>query len=228
MIAAFDTETSGIDVETARIVTAAFVLLDDSGAVVESKQWVIDPGVDIPTEASDVHGYTNERIAEMTARGETTTPEVSIPEIAWTLENCVYPVVIYNAAYDTTVLDREVQRVDGHDDRLRIERMTVVDPLVIDKAVDRYRKGSRKLVDTAKHYGVPLEEAHDALGDCIMAAKVALALRPHFKGWSREELLQFQVTNRQEQADSLRAYFDRVGTEHDGIPGDWPMHPRKG
>lgn len=226
MIAAFDTETTGVDVETARIVTAAFVLLDDSGAVVESKQWVIDPGVDIPTEASNVHGYTNERIAEMTARGETQKPAKAVFEIRERLENAGVPVVIYNAAYDLTVLDRELERHLGS--FLVVPSVTVVDPLVIDKAVDRYRKGSRKLVDTAKHYGVPLEEAHDALGDCIMAAKVALALRPHFVGWTRQELLEFQMTNRQEQADSLRAHFDAKGIEHDGIPGDWPMHPRKG
>ena len=35
----------------------------------------------------------------------------------------------------------------------------VVDTFVLDKAVDTYRKGSRKLIDVARHYGVELTEA---------------------------------------------------------------------
>ncbi len=42
----------------------------------------------------------------------------------------------------------------------------VIDPLCVDKAVDRYRPGSRKLGDTAALFGVDLgEDAHDADAD---------------------------------------------------------------
>jgi DNA polymerase-3 subunit epsilon len=40
--------------------------------------------------------------------------------------------------------------------------LLVVDPLVIDKWLDRYRKGSRKLEAICAHYGAVLDEAHDA------------------------------------------------------------------
>jgi DNA polymerase-3 subunit epsilon len=32
------------------------------------------------------------------------------------------------------------------------------------------------------------------------------------------------VTWRREQADSLRAYFDKNGIEHDGVDPGWPVH----
>ncbi len=226
VIGVFDIESTSVDVEIARIVTAFFGLMDDDGEWVEKRSWVIDPGVDIPEEAAKVHGYTNERIAEMRERGETTTPEVSLPEIAHVLESSGVPVVIYNAAYDLTVVDREQVRLGCPG--LQIDRLSVIDPLVIDKAIDKYRKGSRKLEDTARHYDVPTGNAHDAEADCLMAGRLALKLREHLRRYKMWELMVEQKKWRKEQTDSLRAYFDRTGKEHDGVPGDWPMHPRRG
>ncbi len=47
---------------------------------------------------------------------------------------------------------------------------------MIDKSVDRYRKGKRTLEVTAALYSVPLDDAHDAGSDAIAAGRVALAL----------------------------------------------------
>ena len=55
-------------------------------------------------------------------------------------------------------------------------RAPVIDPLVIDKAVDRYRKGKRTLEAAAAFYGVPLDDAHDAGADAIAAGRVAQAI----------------------------------------------------
>ena len=61
------------------------------------------------------------------------------------------PVVVYNAPYDLSLLDRECRRnglepIDAPG--------PVIDPLVIDKAVDSYRKGKRTLEVAAAHYRV--------------------------------------------------------------------------
>ena len=56
LIYAYDCETTGIDVETDRIVTATLVKID--GSEVESREWLINPGVEIPDEATAVHGVT--------------------------------------------------------------------------------------------------------------------------------------------------------------------------
>lgn len=46
--ATFDLETTGVDVTTARIVTASLILLDPQGNVVRRGEWLADPGVEIP------------------------------------------------------------------------------------------------------------------------------------------------------------------------------------
>jgi DNA polymerase-3 subunit epsilon len=47
--------------------------------------------------------------------------------------------------------------------------------MVIDKAVDRYRPGKRKLAVTAEHYGVPMAEgsAHGATADVYASLRIA-------------------------------------------------------
>src|SRR5690554_6553076 len=57
----FDLETTGIDVRTSRIVTAHIGVLDAEGVLVGSHEWLADPGVEIPPQASAVHGVTTER-----------------------------------------------------------------------------------------------------------------------------------------------------------------------
>ncbi|MDF2443518.1 MAG: polymerase subunit epsilon, partial [Subtercola sp.] len=60
-LAVFDLETTGIDVETARIVTAHVGLIDSTGESIAHGEWLADPGVEIPSQASAVHGITTER-----------------------------------------------------------------------------------------------------------------------------------------------------------------------
>lgn len=93
-----------------------------------------------------------------------------------------WPVVIYNAPYDLTVLDRECRRhglatvADRcEDDNVELR---VVDPLVIDKAADRDRKGSRTLPAVCAHHGIPFREtdAHTSHGDALAAARLAWVL----------------------------------------------------
>jgi DNA polymerase-3 subunit epsilon len=167
----FDLETTGVDVDTSRIVSACIAVLDEDGRVVSRWDWLADPGIEIPEGASAVHGITTER-----ARDEGRPAALVVAEIAQTLRvlfDSGIPVTVYNAPYDLTLLDRECRRhglepLDG--------TTPVIDPLVIDKAVDRYRKGKRTLEVTAELYEVPLDDAHDAGADAIAAGRVALAL----------------------------------------------------
>jgi DNA polymerase III epsilon subunit-like protein len=72
----FDLETTGLDVTQSRIVTAFVGVLDATGAVIESHEWVADPGIEIPEAAARVHGYTTER-----ARAEGRSAADVVPEI---------------------------------------------------------------------------------------------------------------------------------------------------
>ncbi|MDR0366186.1 MAG: hypothetical protein LBH68_05095, partial [Bifidobacteriaceae bacterium] len=53
----FDTETTGVRTEADRIVTAALVCRRADGSR-EAATWLINPGVEIPAQATAVHGIT--------------------------------------------------------------------------------------------------------------------------------------------------------------------------
>ncbi len=174
-VAVFDLETTGIDVATARVVTAYVGVLGPDGAVLEAASWLADPGVEIPAGAAAVHGISTER-----ARAEGRPARAVVGEIIAALQAVLdrgLPLVVYNAPYDLTLLDHEARR---HELTGLVVPDAVIDPLVIDKAVDRYRKGKRTLTAAAEVYGVPLEGAHDAGADAVAAGRVAQALARRF------------------------------------------------
>lgn len=227
-VAVFDTETTGVDVETAHIVTAFFGIMNAAGELTEKRSWVIDHGVEIPEGAAAVHGYTTERVR---AEGRKDVEEAII-EIADALFDSFWastPVVIYNAPFDLTLLDREYARwTDG--DTIDGALPYIIDPLVIDKKLDRYRKGKRQLSATAAHYGIEVANAHDAEADCIMAGRLALALlqHRHLRRYTAEEIHERTAAHYREQMTGLAAHFRSKGNHEaaDGVTFDWPIRPR--
>ena len=171
-LAVFDLETTGLDLQQARIVTACAVAIDEHGQVTGSNiEWLADPGIEIPVAASNVHGVTTE-IAK--ARGRNSKEVVS--EILETLRgffSAGIPVVAYNAPYDFTILHYEALR-NGLEPLF--DPKPIIDPLVIDKFVDQYRSGKRTLEFAASVYGVQLSDAHNATADAVAAGKVAQAI----------------------------------------------------
>jgi len=220
----FDLETTGVDVDTSRIVSACIAVLDDAGRVISRWDWLADPGIEIPEGASAVHGITTER-----ARAEGRPATLVIAEIAQTLRvlfDSRIPVTVYNAPYDLTLLDRECRRhgLDALDDVA-----PVIDPLVIDKAVDRYRKGKRTLEVTAELYEVPLDDAHDAGADAIAAGRVALALLRRYPDDLDIELADLhgrQEVWHAEQAASFQEYLrSKRGDDNYVADPSWPVKP---
>ena len=206
-LAVFDLETTGIDVETCRIVSATVAVLDASGTAVERIDWLIDPGVDIPAGATNVHGITTEHAVE---HGRIASEAVA--EIVTALRGHLtdgLPIVAYNAPYDLTLLDREALRYGVAP---LVSPSPVVDPLVIDKAVDKYRKGKRTLEVTSAFYGVTLGDAHDAGADAIAAGRVAQAIhRAHEAALpsTLDEMHALQVAWYRQQAESFQDYMRR-------------------
>lgn len=220
-LAVFDLETTGIDVETSRIVTANVSVLDSDGAVQMRSDWLIDPGVEIPSGATAVHGITTERAQ---ADGMPAAEGVAqiVARLRTYLDNGV-PVVAYNAPYDFTLLNREAKR---HGVEALSNVSPIVDPLVIDKAIDRFRKGKRTLEATAAFYGVPLEDAHDAGADAIAAGRVAQAIaRAHHETLpgSAEELHAQQIEWAAEQAESFQKYMRSSRDPEFTADGSWPV-----
>lgn len=222
----YDLETTGVDAHGDRIVTAALVEIHPGHRPTVSS-YVTDPGIDIPDEATQVHGYTRDRaIAE-----QTHTPEQLLFEVTGRLALWMgrgFPVVGFNLSYDLTMLEAENRRhgVDTLASRGSIQ--PVVDVFVLDKHADPYRKGGRKLDQMCATYGVVHTGAHDAAGDASAACRLWPRLMAKhgrkFPGMTLPALHQAQIGWRKAQMDSLRAYFDRQGTPHDGCCGSWPVH----
>jgi len=225
MMLAFDTETTGPDPETACIVTACVVHVDGSGAMPPQPQaWLIDPGCEIPAEASAIHGITTGHARE---HGE--QPGPALDEISGAILRSAragIPVIAFNAPYDLTVLDRETRRhgLEPFGEAFPLAT-AVIDPFVLDKHLDPYRKGKRTLTAMCERYGVKLDEAHDAAADAIAAARVAwrIAQRyPRIAAMPPGELHDLQVKAKAEQAASFQDYLRRQGSA-EVIDGSWPL-----
>jgi DNA polymerase-3 subunit epsilon len=220
-VGVFDLETTGVDVTTDRIVTAHVGVLDRHGREIAARDWIADPGVPIPDGAAAVHGISTEH-----ARAHGRPAGEVVAEISNALRVLFaqgMPIVAYNASYDFSLLAHEAAR---HGIPVLIDPQPVIDPLVIDKAYDRYRPGKRTLSVVAEHYAVPLDDAHEASADAVAAGRVALALAKEFAlPGTAAELHTQQIGWARDQAESLTAYFIKVGRldPAETLDGSWPV-----
>lgn len=223
-LAGFDLETTGVDVETDRIVTACVVQCGGKHPT-QSSTWLANPGVDIPDEAASVHGITTEQ-----AQAEGQPAGQVVEQVVAALVQVVLsgiPIVAMNASFDLTMLDREARRhrvmplTDHVGDDLR-----VVDPRIIDKQVDTYRPGKRTLTDLCRLYGVRLDGAHSADADALAACRVSWRLGsqyPKLAELDLDGLHKAQVEWAAEQAASFQAHLRSKGQSDAVIDGSWPL-----
>lgn len=212
----FDLETTSANPLQARIVTSALITID--GAHSDTVEMLADPGVEIPEEAAKIHGITTE-YARANGRDHDEVLQETIRRIyeGWE-KGCT--LIVFNAPYDLTVLytlSNGDFRVTG----------PVFDPLVVDKVKDRYRKGGRRLGIVAEHYGVPLDNAHEASADALAAARVAWKQvnknYPELKEMNFDELMEFQAVGYYESQLSLRKYRESRGQDVSDFHLSWPM-----
>jgi DNA polymerase III subunit epsilon len=220
-LAVFDLETTGLVLTEARIVTACVLEIDESGNPTgQPREWIANPGIEIPEAASNVHGITTEKARDMGS-----DPNVVVSEILETLRKFLaedVPIVAFNAPYDFTILKFEALR-------LGLEPLAdpkpIIDPLILDRHFDKYRPGKRTLEVTATTYGVELTDAHNATADAIAAGRLAQALGRKFaSGMTGDpiELHEQQATWSQEQ-DSSYEEFRRKTTPDFRVTKGWPL-----
>lgn len=226
-LAAFDTETTGVDVESDRIVSAALVVQRTPGAAPETVRWLIDPGVPVPEAATAVHGLT---VGHLRRHGRRPGPVVEeVARALASLTRAGIPLVIMNAPFDLTLLDRELKRhrsapLAGY---LGRGSLCVLDPRVLDKHLDRYRKGRRTLTDLCRHYGVPLRDAHEAAADALAALALVRAIGRRFTPLARfstAELHTRQAVWHAAQARGLQEWFAANGST-EAVDPAWPLRP---
>jgi DNA polymerase-3 subunit epsilon len=223
-----DTETTGVDVETARIVTAALVFYSQDVEHV-TRTWLSDvDGEEIPAEAIAVHGVATEQ-----AHAEGQPAADVVDAVACYLVAALkqgQPLVAMNARFDFSVLDRELRRHGLHTLEQRIGRPVgpVIDPFVLDKQADKFRSGSRKLEALAAHYGVELSAAHTADADALAAVEVAVAIAEKFPELQVNpgQLHVWQIKWAADQAASFQTFKRRTDPTA-VIDGAWPLVPHR-
>jgi len=216
--ASFDLETTGRDPQEARIVTASIILVDAGGNILKHHEWLVDPGVEIPEEAAAIHGISTER-----AQSEGIPAREGIAEIIQVLQDTFaagVPVLAFNAAYDFTVLAREAERSG----LTAPVPFPVIDPFIMDKQADRYRRGKRTLTAMAEHYGVAFENAHTSAADVMATLAVGAAMAGAFPVLAQDaaSLHQLQTGWAAEQAASFQSYLRRRDPDA-VIDGTWPV-----
>lgn len=249
---ALDTETTGVDIETVRIVSAAAIRVSRDGA--KPTTWLSDvDGMEIPAEATVVHGITTEH-----ARAHGRAAKDVVTEVVDAIADAVaaeVPIVGHNVVYDLSLIDREARRHLGYGlaDAFAVDLLRVIDTSVLDKHVLPRRRrvsptqGARQLITVAQVYSLGWDEeaAHGSEYDALMAARVAWRIgqlvempreqRPRFelgqyqqfdqlRGLSLDELHARQVVWAAEQAAGLEQFLRR-SDDSVRVSGAWPLIP---
>ena len=170
-IVAIDTETTGRDQATDRIVEVAAVTWDGT-RVVDRLSWLVNPGRPIPREATEVHGISDADVADQPPFSEI------VPSLVEALASKV--PLAYNAHFDRQFLMEEYNRssvVETKSAPAFRRNVEWIDPLVWAREVQKNER-SRALGDVCQRLGIPLAHAHRATDDAEAALLVLRALLP--------------------------------------------------
>ncbi|MFF0092787.1 exonuclease domain-containing protein [Streptomyces canus] len=221
----FDVETTGLDVDEDRIVTGTVVRWG-GGLPTQARTWRSDMGgAEISADATGIHGITTEA-----ARAAGRPAADVIAEIAAALAEYAtagWPIVVMNAPFDLTMLERECARY-GVPSFWR-STPVVLDPWVMDKYLDRYRKGKRTLVALCHHYRVKLEGgAHNSEVDAKAACGVVWKIGSRYPRVARMDigdLHEAQARWARELRDEHLAWQTEKYGACDETPYEWPFIP---
>jgi DNA polymerase-3 subunit epsilon len=184
-VLALDFETTGVDRFTDVPVSYALVAVV-GGFAVHSWSGLIDPGREIPPEATAVHGITTE---EARTDGMPLGAAIElVTDAVVTAGSRGVPLVGMKLDYDLTILDTLSGRYCGRGLAARGWAGPVLDAGVLDRHFDGDRKGRRTLGDLCAHYDVAFESAHDAWADAVASVQVLFALAARYDALRKEEV----------------------------------------
>lgn len=220
-LAVLDLEATGVDPRAARIVEVGLLRFEADGASTPLVDRLVNPRVPLPAAVTELTGI---RPADLVARGG--DPATVLAETRATVEALVaegVPIVVYHATYDWPLLAHELAR-HGLGPLPQVPPTILVDPLVLDRHIDRYRKGKRTLKAVAAHYGVALDGAHRAAADAAATVAVArrLAERHPELRLDGPDLVALQVAAHRRWRESFNAYLERIGASRPPVTEIWP------
>jgi CBS domain-containing protein len=182
-LAVIDTETTGLDVATARVIEVGGVRiergkLDEDGAFSR----LIDPGEPIPTASRAIHGIGDDDVA-----GAGGFAEVAAELARW-MGGAV--MLGYATGFDLAVLGREHERAG-----LRWQPPRALDVRDLVKLLDPALP-DHSIETLASWLGVEVRDRHRALGDARLAANIYLALVPRLQARGITTLAEAEVACR--------------------------------
>jgi len=165
----FDTETTGLNLEGPkqpldRIVQIGAIQVKN-GKVVESSAYnqLLNPGMPIPEQASNVHGITDDMVKE-----KPYIEAVLKPFINDYLNKKNGVIVAYNSKFDITILNNAIDFHNGFSkDKLKYKQaFKVLDPFILIQRIHPYLGARKKLSEQYKFlFCKNLDDAHDAFAD---------------------------------------------------------------
>lgn len=203
-----DTETTGKDAETARIVEIATVAVHGrSGTIEEIGSTLTNPGTPIPPEASAVHHLTDDDVADEDPA------DVVVPDLFADIE--INPIVVHaahNAAYDAAVIGHLTETRGEWLCTYRLARHLLPDAPGHSNQVLRYWLG----LDVPHAAGKP---AHRALADAhVTAALLAHLLTLEHGCETVEELI--ALANSPVELRTV-GFGKHAGKSWDDVPEDY-------
>jgi len=157
----FDLETTGIDIVKDRIVEISILKIYPNGNK-ESKTWLVNPTIPIPSTASEVHGITDEKVAN----------EPTFKEIAKQIYQMIKDADLagYNSdRFDIPLLAEEMLRA-GVDEFDFGNRVTVDVQTIFHKMEQRTLSAAYKF-----YCGKELTDAHTAAADTYATYEILKA-----------------------------------------------------
>jgi DNA polymerase-3 subunit epsilon len=195
-----DTETTGRDFATDRIVEIACVVWR-GGNVVSRKHWLCNPGRSIPEEASAVHGIKDEDVRDKPSFAE--VAEDVLEALAGAVP------VAYNAEFDRAFLIAELSRagrLSSASPPACRKGVDWVDPLTWAREIHKAEK-SKSLGEVCGRLGIEIGQAHRATDDAEATLRVLAAFATDSRvpdGYSAFVQEQRRLTRLQDEERSLR------------------------
>ena len=221
-----DFETTGVDRFTDVPVSYALVSVVN-GVATHSWSGLIDPGRDIPPDATAVHGITTAR-----ARTDGMPLDQAITLVSDTVLAAGQrgvPLVGMKLDYDLTILDVLGIRIFGRGLLAQGWHGPAIDIGVLDRHCDGDRHGRRTLSDLCFHYDVELAGAHDAWADAVASLRVLFALAARYGALRDVDAIRLhdaQVEWHRDWTERCEAWrLGQGGAPRDPRDAVWPVAP---
>ena len=182
----FDLETTGVNITTDRIVEIAILKVHPNGKE-ESKTWLVNPEMVIPKEVIEIHGITNEAVAD----------KPTFKEVAKEIYNMIKDSDLggFNSnRFDIPLLAEELLRAEVDFDmknRVSVDVQTIF-----------HKMEERTLSAAYKFYcGQSLENAHSAEADTMATYEILKAQLDRYENLENDMKSLAEFTTRKRSVD---------------------------